>query len=131
MRGSNLLDSGCPFYDTYETADGRYVAVACLEPQFFAAFLDVLDIDRSWADHQYDTDRWQQLRELLTDIFKTRARDVWADRFAGTDACVTPVLTPDEAARHPHNVARGSFTDTGGHAMPGITPKFLPPKRDD
>ena len=123
-RGSNLLDSGCPFYDTYETSDGLHVAVAPLEPQFFAALLDGLGLDASWARKQYEKEHWNELRELLRGAFLSRTRDEWADVFAGTDACVTPVLSPREAAIHKHNTARQSFDTVAGHIMPGLAPKF-------
>ncbi len=123
-RGSNLLDTGCPFYDTYETADGRYVAVAPLEPQFFAELVDRLELDKGWVKRQYERDAWEELRSLLTEIFRRRSRDEWADTFAGSDACVTPVLTPDEAAQHPHNRHRDSFQDFSGNPMPIVAPKF-------
>lgn len=129
VRGSNLLDSGCPFYETYATADGGYVAVASLEPKFFTALIDVLGLDPAWAARQYETAVWDELRELLTGIFKTRDRDAWTQAFDGVDACVTPVLTPQEAAQHPHNVERGSFLHIADHAMPGIAPKFSPPPK--
>ncbi len=132
MRGQNLLDSGCPFYDTYETADGRYVAVAPLEPQFFAALLEGLGLDKGWAERQYDTGSWDELRTLLTETFRGRTRDAWGEVFANTDACVTPVLTPEEAARHPHNRERGSFKTVAGKPMPGIAPRFgTPPDGHD
>ena len=123
-RGENLLDSGCPFYDTYETADGGHVAIAPLEPQFFEALLNGLGLDAGWAARQYDRGSWDELRKCLTDIFRTRNRDEWADIFSQSDACVTPVLTPQEAAVHPHNVTRQSFDTVAGHQMPGIAPKF-------
>lgn len=123
-RGDNLLDGGCPFYDTYETADGRHVAVAPLEPQFFVALISTLGLDPDWATRQYDRDRWDELRMVLADTFRSRSRDEWALLFADTDACVTPVLTPAEAAKHEHNAARQSFDKIGGHTMPGLAPKF-------
>ncbi|MCP4318790.1 MAG: CoA transferase [Hyphomicrobiales bacterium] len=123
-RGQNLLDSGCPFYDTYETSDGLHVAVAPLEPQFFAALLKGLSLDDGWAQKQYDRESWEELRALLKSTFLTKTRDEWAELFATTDACVTPVLTPKEAAIHKHNAARQSFDTVAGHIMPGLAPKF-------
>ena len=123
-RGSNLLDSGCPFYDTYETSDGGFVAVAPLEPQFFAALVEGLGLDPVWLERQYVRSHWDALRTLLTDRFRTRSRDEWAALFADSDACVTPVLTPREAAEHPHNKARQSFDTVAGHIMPAIAPRF-------
>ena len=129
-RGRNLLDGGCPFYGTYETADGRYIAVAPLEPQFFAEMLERLDIDPSWTRRQYDTNGWEEMRALLTDTFRTRSRDDWAAHFADSDACVTPVLTPEEAAQHKHSRARGGFQSVAGHSMPRLAPRFSSPATD-
>lgn len=124
QRGANLLDGGCPFYDTYETADGRHMAVAPLEPQFFAILIETLGLDGNWTGRQYDRSSWAELREILTSTFRRKTRDEWAGIFADCDACVTPVLTPLEAPLHPHNAARGGFRDVGGHQMPNIAPRF-------
>ena len=123
-RGDNLLDGGCPFYDTYETSDARHVAVAPLEPQFFAALVTTLGIDPGWTERQYDRGSWDELRALLADTFRSRTRDEWTRLFADTDACVTPVLTPQEAASNEHNTSRQSFDTIAGHIMPGLAPKF-------
>jgi len=123
-RGRNLLDGGCPFYDTYETADGRYVAVAPLEPQFFAALVERLGLDEGWTKRQYDRSGWDEMRVLLTTTFRTRSRDDWAAHFADSDACVTPVLTPQETAAHPHNRERGSFRAVADQVMPALGPRF-------
>jgi alpha-methylacyl-CoA racemase len=105
-RGSNLLDSGAPFYDTYGTADGRYVAVGCLEPQFFAEFARLLPLDERFIRSQYDTTSWPQMRTSIADRIRQQMRDDWAAVFAGTDACVAPVLSLREARDHPHTRAR-------------------------
>ena len=123
-RGSNLLDSGCPFYDTYETADGGFVAIAPLEPQFFAELVNLLKLDPSWTDRQYERESWGDLRAVLEKTFRSRDRDEWTELFTGSDACVTPVLTPDEAARHPHNRHRDSFREISGSPLPIVAPKF-------
>ena len=123
-RGVNLLDTGAPFYDTYATADGKHVAVGALEPQFYAALLDGLGLADAGLPAQHDRGGWPMLRERLTAAFATRTRDEWAAVFAGTDACVAPVLTSAEAAAHPHNVARGVFTEIGGVAQPAPAPRF-------
>jgi alpha-methylacyl-CoA racemase len=125
QRGKNLLDGGCPFYDTYETSDGLHVAVAPLEPQFFAALLDRLGLDSAWGKRQYDRESWDELRAMLSTAFAAKTRDEWARIFAGSDACVTPVLTPREAASHEHNTSRQSFDTVAGHIMPGFAPKFF------
>src|SRR5215469_5822426 len=123
-RGVNLLDGGAPFYDTYATADGRYIAVGALEPQFYAALLKGLGLDGTDLPAQMDMARWPTLRERFAETFATRTRDEWADVFAGTDACVAPVLSPAEAPSHPHNAARGTFTDVGGIIQPAPAPRF-------
>ena len=111
-RGANLLDGGAPFYRCYTCRDGRFVAVGALEPQFYAALIAGLGLTTDAAP-QFDISGWPALHARFSEIFATRNRDDWAQHFDGTDACVTPVLTPAEAARHPHNVARGTFTDPG------------------
>ncbi|MFF3377396.1 CaiB/BaiF CoA transferase family protein [Streptomyces sp. NPDC002680] len=122
-RGANLLDGGCPYYGTYETADGRYMAVGALEPQFYEEFLDLLGIhDHSGA--RKDITRWNDLREAVTARFKSRTRDEWTAVFEGSDACVAPVLSLREAPHHPHLAARGTFTDHGGITQPAPAPRF-------
>ncbi len=117
-RGVNLLDGGAPFYATYTCADGRAVAVGAIEPAFFAALLDGLDLDPALAADQHDPARWPALRHALAERFAARPRDVWAERFAGTDACVTPVLSLTEAPEHPHHRARGTFAVGLGGPVP-------------
>ena len=104
-RGANLLDGGAPFYRSYACRDGKFVAVGALEPRFYAALLAGLEIDPAQAP-QHDFSGWPALHERFAAVFATRDRDDWAIRFAGTEACVTPVLTFAEAAAHPHNRAR-------------------------
>ena len=111
-RGSNLLDGGAPFYRCYACGDGRFVAVGALEPQFYAALIVGLGLAPE-AVPQFDLAGWPALQERFAAIFATRDRDDWAAHFEGTDACVTPVLTMAEAARHPHNAARGTFVEQG------------------
>ncbi len=123
-RGVNLLDGAAPFYDTYETADGRHVAVGALEPRFYAELLRRLGIDGAGLPPQYDAAGWPVLRARLTDVFKRRTRAEWARIFEGSDACVVPVLKLAEAAGHPHNLARGTFTDVGGVVQPAPAPRF-------
>ncbi len=123
-RGVNLLDGGAPFYDTYTTADGKYVAVGALEPQFYAALLDGLGLAGADLPAQMDTDGWPVLRAKLTEAFGQRTRAEWVAVFAGTDACVAPVLSAAEAPAHPHNAARGVFTEVGGVTQPAPAPRF-------
>ncbi|MFF0450300.1 CaiB/BaiF CoA transferase family protein [Streptomyces sp. NPDC004609] len=123
-RGHNLLDGGAPFYDTYETADGRYMAVGALEPHFYAQLLAGLGLADADLPEQDDRDRWSELRARFTAAFATRTRDEWTAVFDGTDACVTPVLSPWEAHLHPHNAARGVFTDLVGSRQPAPAPRL-------
>jgi alpha-methylacyl-CoA racemase len=123
-RGSNMLDGGAPFYDTYETSDGKYVAVGALEERFWATLLAVLEVDPSSVADRLDPARWPAVREVLAAVIRTRTRDEWAARAEGTDACLTPVLDPTEAAQHPHNVARGSFVTLEGDVQPAPAPRF-------
>ncbi|MEU1913039.1 CaiB/BaiF CoA transferase family protein [Streptomyces massasporeus] len=122
-RGANLLDGGCPYYGTYETADGRYMAVGALEPQFYAEFLALLGVEDQDGARK-DVTRWGELREQVATRFKSRTRDEWTDVFDGSDACVAPVLSLREAPHHPHLAARGTFTDHGGITQPAPAPRF-------
>ncbi|HYD27428.1 CaiB/BaiF CoA-transferase family protein [Brevundimonas sp.] len=121
-RGSNLLDGGAPFYRCYACRDGRFVAVGALEPQFYAALLEGLGIPPAEAP-QFDMGSWPVLHARFAAAFAARDRDDWAARFAGTDACVTPVLTMAEAPGHPHNAARATFVDQGV-VQPAPAPRF-------
>ncbi|MFE6332344.1 CaiB/BaiF CoA transferase family protein [Streptomyces sp. NPDC057798] len=122
-RAANLLDGGCPYYGTYETADGGYMAVGALEPQFYDAFLDLLGLE-GYADARRDWTRWGDLRAAVTARFRTRTRAEWTAVFAGSDACVAPVLSLTEAPHDPHLAARGTFTDHGGITQPAPAPRF-------
>ncbi|MBK8457365.1 MAG: CoA transferase [Phyllobacteriaceae bacterium] len=123
-RGANLLDSGAPFYDTYETADGRHVAVACLEPRFFAEFARMLPLAEPFASRQYDAKLWAAMRAAIAARIGERTRDDWDALFAGTDACVAPVLTFTEAGDHPHNRARHTHVKIGDLSRPAPAPRF-------
>jgi alpha-methylacyl-CoA racemase len=123
-RGSNLLDSGAPFYDTYETSDGGYMSVGALEPQFYAALLQGLGLDGEALPGQLDRERWPEVKARFTEVFKQKTRDEWTAIFDGTDACVAPVLGLGEAAAHPHNAARTGFVDVGGLTQPAPAPRF-------
>jgi alpha-methylacyl-CoA racemase len=123
-RESNLLDGGAPNYRCYETADGKWVAVGAIEPQFWSTLLTTLELDEATTPTPYAPSDWADCKKVLAEKFRTRTRDEWAAIFAPLDACVAPVLTLEEALSHPHNVARGSFADVGGAPMPGPVPKF-------
>ncbi len=122
-RGTNLLDSGAPFYDVYEASDGGWLAVGPLEPHFWAELLGRLELtDR--APDRLDVTAWPALRELLAATFRTRTRDEWAAHFAEGDACVAPILTYAEAPQHPHLQARGVYVERGGVTQPAPAPRF-------
>jgi alpha-methylacyl-CoA racemase len=124
-RGANLLDGGAPFYDTYRTADGGYMAVGALEPAFYAALLSGLRLDGDPAlPEQYDRSGWPVLRARFADRFATRTRAEWTTVFETLDACVSPVLSPAEATAHPHNRARATFVEVAGVLQPAPAPRF-------
>nr|XP_060617349.1 alpha-methylacyl-CoA racemase [Anolis sagrei ordinatus] len=110
-RGENLLDSGAPFYETYKTSDGKYMAVGALEPQFYKQFIIGLGLDSLKLPHQMSLSDWPEMKKTFADVFLTKTQAEWCAIFDGIDACVTPVLTTDEAAFHPHNKERGSFLE--------------------
>ncbi|HEX5523886.1 MAG TPA: CaiB/BaiF CoA-transferase family protein [Pedococcus sp.] len=122
-RGTNLLDSGAPFYDVYETADGRHMAVGAIEPQFYAELLEGLGLVETALDRS-DPRNWPALREALAARFRERTQQEWTGAFEGTDACVSPVLPLTEAARHPHLAARHTYVDRGGVVQPAPAPRF-------
>ncbi|MEO7070964.1 MAG: CaiB/BaiF CoA-transferase family protein [Nostocoides sp.] len=121
-RGVNLLDGGAPFYDTYTCADRKFVAVGALEPPFYAALLEGLGL--TFERSQYDPRGFAEQRAAFTRTFLTRTRDEWAEHFAGSDACVAPVLSLTEAPTHPHLAARGTFAQLDGHPVPRVAPRF-------
>lgn len=123
-RGTNLLDGSAPFYSTYRCADDAWLAVAALEPEFYAQLLIGLELDGDDLPAQYDPAGWTLLRSRFAAAIATRTRDEWAAVFSGIDACVAPVLTPAEAAANPHLSARGSFVDVAGLVQPAPAPRF-------
>lgn len=122
-REANLLDGAAPFYDTYRCADGRFLALGGIEPQFHAELCRILELDPADFDQQ-DRAAWPQQKARLAELLATKPRDEWAELFAGSDACVAPVLSLAEAPRHPHNVARGTFVDVDGSPQPAPAPRF-------
>ena len=124
-RGVNLLDTGAHFYDTYETADGKHLAVGAIEPQFYAEMrrLAGLAEDRE-LDAQMNPADWPRLKQKLAATFSSRTRDEWTAIFDGTDACVSPILSLAEAPGHNHNAARGTFIETGGVTQPAPAPRY-------
>ncbi|MCW5660769.1 MAG: CoA transferase [Burkholderiaceae bacterium] len=123
-RGANLLDGGAPFYDTYATADGRHLAVGCLEPKFFAEFAQRVGLDPSFVERQYDPRTWPQMRAAIAARLATRTRDDWCRDLDGTDACVAPILSLHEAPSHPHAQARGAFVEIDGVVQAAPAPRF-------
>ncbi|MEV0662877.1 CaiB/BaiF CoA transferase family protein [Actinomadura luteofluorescens] len=123
-RGVNMLDTGAPWYDVYETSDGRHMAVGAIEPQFYAEFLRRLGLDGEDLPAQYDRDRWPAMRDRFAAAFRTKTRDEWAEVFVPSDACVAPVLSMTEAAEHPYNTSREVFPDLAGHRQPAPAPRF-------
>jgi alpha-methylacyl-CoA racemase len=122
--GTNMLDSGAPYYDAYECSDGKYVAIGSIEPQFYAELLAKLGLESEDLPGQHDQAGWPVLRERLTALFRTRTRAQWCDLLEGSDACFAPVLTMAEARAHPHARARESFIDVAGVAQPRPAPRF-------
>lgn len=123
-RGSNLLDGAAPYYNTYETADGKWVAVGAIEPQFYATLVRATGADPELFRNQHDPAAWPRQRAELARLFKTRTRDEWCALLEGGDACFAPVLSLAEAPQHPHNLARGSFVELDGMRHPAPAPRF-------
>jgi len=120
-RAAGLLDGGAPFYDVYETSDGRHMSVGALEPQFFAELVRLLEIE---VPGQWEMDRWPELRETLAARFRERTQAEWTEVFDGTDACCAPILPLTEAAAHPHLSARGTYVERDGVLQPAPAPRF-------
>jgi alpha-methylacyl-CoA racemase len=123
-RGTNALDGGAPYYDSYETSDGKWVAVGAVESQFWAAFVELLDIAGPDLPEQMNRDTWPELRARIAAAIARRTRDEWAELAAGTDTCITPVLTPLEVPDHPHNRARTGYVMVGDSLQPSPAPRF-------
>ena len=123
-REANFLDGGAPFYRCYETADGGFMAVGALEPQFYAALLSGLGLDENDLGSRFDREKWPAMIDDMSRVFARRTRDEWTEIFDGTDACVTPVLTLGEVDGHTHNNGRGSLRDAPSGPVPAIAPRF-------
>jgi alpha-methylacyl-CoA racemase len=121
--GTNALDGGAPFFQVYETRDGRYMAVGAMEPKFYAQLLEGLGIVPSSIPQQYDASAWPEMIQRFAKVFKERTRDEWADVFLGKDACVTPVLELDEVGEHPHNKERDLLVSVRGMLRPALAPR--------
>src|SRR5690606_2094154 len=123
-RGENLLDTGAHFYNTYETADGKYISVGSIEPQFYAELLRLTGLESEDLPHQHDRSQWPAMKERLAQVFKTKTRDEWVQIMEGTDVCFAPVLNIPEAYEHPQNVARQTFVEVAGVKQPAPAPRF-------
>ena len=123
-RGGNLLDGGAPFYDTYETADVRYISLAALEPKFFAQLAAALDLPQRFVQRQYDRKLWPEMRSAIEAAVRGKTRDEWCAVLEGSDACFAPVLSFDEAPAHAHAVQRGAFVTLDGVVQPAPAPRF-------
>jgi alpha-methylacyl-CoA racemase len=124
QRGENLLDGGAHFYDVYQTADGRYISVGSIEPKFYDELLRLTELEGKSLPAQLDRTKWPETREVLRAVFKTKTRDEWCAIMEGTDVCFAPVLSMEEAPKHPHNRARGTFVEIDGVIQPGPAPRF-------
>ena len=123
-RGSNLLDGAAHFYDTYETADGKYISIGALEPQFYRLLVQLTGVDAEEFSNATDRAKWPALRDKLAAVIKQKTRDAWCTVLGGTDACVAPVLSMSEAPHHPHNQARGTFIEVAGVSQAAPVPRF-------
>jgi alpha-methylacyl-CoA racemase len=123
-RGTNVLDTGAHFYEVYETADGRHIAVGAIEPQFYAELLRRCGLDDEDLPAQFDRSAWPAMKQRFAALFRTRTRAQWCELLEGTDACAAPVLSLEEAPRHPHNAHRGTFVEAFGVAQPAPAPRF-------
>jgi alpha-methylacyl-CoA racemase len=124
-RGTNMLDGGAYFYDVYECAGGGYIAIGAIEDKFHRELLDLLSIGADALPRQHDQEQWPQMRARLQARFLTKTRDEWCELLQHSDACATPVLALDEAATHPHAIARSSFVTIDGVWQPAPAPRFL------
>jgi alpha-methylacyl-CoA racemase len=129
-RGTNMLDSGAHFYEVYETADGKWVSIGSIEPQFYASLVERLGLGGVDLPQQMDQSQWPALKERLAGIFKTKTRDQWCTVFENSDACFAPVLAMSEAHEHPHNAARSAFALNNGVRQPRPAPRFSRTKAD-
>jgi alpha-methylacyl-CoA racemase len=123
-RGSNMLDGSAPFYDVYETSDGRFVSIGSIEPQFYALLVEKTGVDPEVFANSYDKSQWPQMKERLIEVFKTKSQAQWCELMEGTDLCFAPVLNYREAPAHPHNAARNTYIDIDGLIQPAPAPRF-------
>jgi alpha-methylacyl-CoA racemase len=124
QRGSNMLDGGAPFYDTYETSDGKFISIGSIEPQFYALLLEKAGLDADEFSAQMDQSRWPDYKDKIARVFKSKTRDQWCEIMEGSDVCFAPVLTLKEVAEHPHNKARNAFVELDSVLQPAPAPRF-------
>ena len=129
-RESNLLDGFAHFYDTYECSDNKFIAVGSIEPQFYSELLEKLEINDEQFKDQHNKKLWPELKEKMATKIKTKSRSEWVDIFAGSDACVTPVLSMEDAQEHPHNLEREAFTKVDGFNQPNASPRYSKTKTE-
>jgi alpha-methylacyl-CoA racemase len=123
-RGTHMLDTGAHFYDTYETADGKYVSIGSIESKFYALLVEKAELDPAVFGKPMDMKRWPDMKAQLADVMRTKTRDEWCALMEGTDVCFAPVLSLGEAPQHPHNVHRGTFVELDGVVQPAPAPRF-------
>ena len=123
-RGTNLLDTGAPFYDVYECADGKFVSIGSLEPQFYAELKRLAELDEETFGDQNNPAKWPEMKTRIADVFRAKTRDEWCEIMEHTDVCFAPVLSMEEATGHPHNVARNTFIDNAGMTQAAPAPRF-------
>lgn len=123
-RESNMLDGGAPYYDVYETSDGKFVSIGSIEPQFYAELRALAGLDDAAFDQQHDMKNWASMKVKIAQIFKTKTRDEWTEIMQGTEVCFAPVLTMAEAKEHPHNKSRDTITHAFGFDQPNVAPRF-------
>jgi len=123
-RGVNFLDGGAHFYDSYETADNKYISLGSIEPQFYAQLIELAGLDAEQFSAQLDSSRWPELKQAIAEVFKTKTQAAWCDIMEGTDVCFAPVLSLNEAPNHPHNVERKTYIEVDGYTQPAPAPRF-------
>tara|TARA_B100000945_G_scaffold148948_2_gene119329 strand:- start:788 stop:1927 length:1140 start_codon:yes stop_codon:yes gene_type:complete len=123
-RGTNMLDTGAPFYDVYECADGEYISLGSIEPQFYAELLRITGLDQEELPKQMDRSQWPKMKLKIAETIRSKTRDQWVELMEGTDVCFAPVLSPSEACAHPHNVERETFVEVAGIKQPAPAPRF-------
>ena len=123
-KGTNMLDSGSHFYDTYECADGKWISLGSIEPQFYALLREKAELDEPLFGDQLDRDSWPHKKERIAEVFKQKSRQEWCNIMEGSDVCFAPVLDLDEAPAHPHNRARQTFVEIDGVQQPNAAPRF-------